>query len=242
MIRNRDIDSGRFKFGIKRSLLLIANYFVGYQFVYIVLASLIYRPTTAGELHPKAQMISTLITLGISVLLVIKPLKRSLIYFQDNLIANLKMVIKSVGMIYLLNIVVNLIIMFIYGDITSGNQTQVESGFRVFPILYLFTAVIFAPIVEEILFRGVFYQELRSKTNYVLATFISSLSFGLIHTLPIFLVSKEPAEILYLLLYSGMGFIMTRAYEKTGSIWGSVSVHFVNNLIASIVLLSSLGG
>ena len=115
-------------------------------------------------------------------------------------------------------------------------------GFSIFPVLYAFTAVIFAPIVEEVLFRGVLYQELRSKGNYWVPVIISSLSFGLIHTLPLFLLSQDPSEFLFLIVYTAMGYLMTRAYEKTGTIWASIGVHFMNNLIATLVLLSTLGG
>lgn len=241
MTPNRDIDSGRFKFGYLASIVLLINYFIGYQYVYPVLSSIIFKPMN-GALNPSAQMLSTIITLLISILLVRKPLFRSFRFFIDNLGRNIKIIFKHVGLIYLVNVIMNLIILYLFGDNTSGNQALVESGFAIFPVLYAFTAVIFAPIVEEILFRGVLYQELRKKGNYWIPVAISSLSFGLIHTLPIFLVSSDVSELLFLVVYTAMGYLMTRAYEKTGTIWSSIGVHFMNNLIATVVLLSTLGG
>lgn len=241
MIRNNDLDSGRFKFGYLNSILLIFNYFLGYQYFYPVLGSLIFK-STDGTLHPRAQMLGTLITLIVSVMIVRKPLARSFRFFTKSLGQNIKSIFQHVGLIYVANFIMNILILFIHGNNTSGNQALVETGFSLFPVLYAFTAVIFAPIVEEILFRGVLYQELRSEKNYWLPVVISSLSFGLIHTLPLFLMSNDSSEFLFLIVYSIMGYLMTRAYEKTGTIWASIGVHFMNNLIATLVLLSTLGG
>lgn len=241
MIQNNDINSGRFKFGYRPSVLLIFNYFVGYQYIYPVFGNFIFR-TTDGSLHPRAQMLSTLLTLFVSVFLVRKPLIRSFRFFTKNLGKNIKVIFQHVGLIYLANLLMNLLILFIYGSNTSGNQELIETGFAVLPVLYTFTAVIFAPIVEEILFRGVLYQELRNKNNYWVPIIISSLSFGLIHTLPMFLMSNNYSEFLFLIVYTMMGYLITRAYEKTGTIWASIGVHFMNNLIATIMVISTLGG
>lgn len=239
MIRNKDLDSGRFKFGNKASILLILNYFLGYNLIYPTLASLIYPPSQ-NTLHPKAQMISTLITLILSIYLVRDTLKRSFRYFKTRIGDNSKVIIRGLLTMYGLNIVLSLIIYMISGESTTGNQELIESGFSVYPVLYAFTAVIFAPIVEELIFRGVLYQELRSKNSYKLPIIISSVSFGLIHTLPIYLSGGNSVEMLFLLVYTAMGFILTMVYEKTGSIYSSISLHLLNNLIATIVLITNL--
>ena len=239
MIRNKDLDSGRFKFGNKASILLILNYFLGYNLIYPTLASLIYPPSQ-NTLHPKAQMISTLITLILSIYLVRDTLKRSFRYFKTRIGDNSKVIIRGLLTMYGLNIVLSLIIYMISGESTTGNQELIESGFSVYPVLYAFTAVIFAPIVEELIFRGVLYQELRSKNSYKLPIIISSLSFGLIHTLPIYLSGGNSVEMLFLLIYTAMGFILTMVYEKIGSIYSSITLHLLNNLIATIVLITNL--
>lgn len=241
MIQNPDLDSGRFKFGYLSSILLIFNYFVGYQFVYPVLSSFIFK-SSDGLLHPKAQMLATIITLSVSVFLVRKSLLRSFRFFMKTLSKNIKVIFQHVGLIYLANLAMNVLILLIFDHNTSGNQALVETGFAMYPILYAFTAVIFAPIVEEILFRGVLYQELRNKKQYLIPLAISSLSFGLIHTLPMFLLSHDSSEFLFLIVYTIMGYLITRAYEKTGSIWASIGVHFVNNLIATVRVILTLGG
>lgn len=241
MIRNHDLNSGRFKFGYKSSIVLILNYFFGYQFFYPVGASYIYK-TSDGSLHPKAQMLATLITLIVSVYLVREPLTRSFRFFLKHLTFNLKTIFQHVGLIYLVNLAMGIFMQIVLGDNVSGNQALVMEGFALYPVLYAFAAVVFAPLVEEILFRGVFYQELRSKKNYWLPVIISSLSFGLIHTLPIYLLTGQKSEILFLISYTMIGYLLTRVYEKTGSIWSSIFVHFLNNLIATLLLLGTLGG
>ena len=241
MIRNHDLNSGRFKFGYKLSILLILNYFFGYQFFYPLGASLIYTPSN-GSFHPRAQMFATILTLVVSLYLVRKPLARSFRFFLNHLSFNVKTIFQHVGLIYLVNLTMGILMQYILGDNVSGNQALVMEGFALFPVLYAFSAIIFAPLVEEILFRGVFYQELRNKKNYWLPVVISSLSFGLIHTLPIFFLTGQKSEILFLISYTMIGYLLTRVYEKTGSIWSSVFVHFLNNFIATLLLLGTLGG
>ncbi|CAM3656451.1 CPBP family intramembrane glutamic endopeptidase [Erysipelothrix urinaevulpis] len=239
MIRNRDLDNGRFKFGPKKSIGLVLAYFVGFQFVFILIGSLMFPPI-GQTISPQAQMFSIIVTLVLTLFLVKDSLKRSFQMFKTNWKENLLLIVKLWIGIYIANLSVGLLIQFLGGGATSGNQETLEVGFGQFPVLFSFMAVVFAPIVEEIVFRGVLYQELRSEKSYILPTIVSSLSFGLLHTLPVFMMSGNPYEFLFLISYSLMGFFMVKAYERSGSIWTSIGLHFLNNGIATLVMLSMM--
>ncbi len=83
----------------------------------------------------------------------------------------------------------------------------------------LFVSV-FAPIVEEIFFRGFFYSALRSRAGPLKAAFFVSFIFALLHMnmtgfLPIFI----------------LGLLLAYLYEKTGSLIAPIAVHILHNSI-----------
>lgn len=236
MIRNQDVDNGRFAFSPRKAILIIFNYFIGYQTIYPLIGLLVFG-ADGDQIHPKGIMLATIIALVTMLYLASDMLKRSFRYFKNNLSDNFKIILKYSASIFAANIILSLLIQALFGNITAGNQDIIEAGFGQLPVLYGFTAVIFAPIVEEIVFRGVLYQQFRNKKNYVIPMIISSLSFGLIHTLPIFMQSKDPKELIFVIVYTAMGYFMVKAYEESGSIWAAIAVHFVNNFIATMLMI-----
>lgn len=81
-----------------------------------------------------------------------------------------------------------------------------------------FAAVVAAPVCEEIVFRGYFYAVLKRTTGILPAAFCSALVFAAAHgsltaLLPLFL----------------FGLALVVVYEKTGSIWAPIAVHFCFN-------------
>ncbi len=94
------------------------------------------------------------------------------------------------------------------------------------------TAGILAPIVEELTFRkaigGIF-------KNKWLFCFISGLIFGLLHVLG---NASSWYEYLYVISYGGLGFFFAYAYQETGTIFTSISMHMLHNSL--LILLSVL--
>ena len=84
--------------------------------------------------------------------------------------------------------------------------------------LMAFAAVVAAPICEEIVFRGYFYPVLKKFTGIWPAVFCSSILFASAHgsltaLLPLFI----------------FGAVLVFIYEKTGSLWAPIAVHFCFN-------------
>ncbi len=120
-------------------------------------------------------------------------------------------------------------IVSIFGEGEAVNQLAVESMFSHLPIWQIFLmTVIVAPIVEEVLFRGlVLFSAGEQKTSW-LRVIISSLLFGLVHT---------PTNISSFYTYVGMGFIFSYAGKRTESLEGPIIYHFLNNLMGFISLV-----
>lgn len=88
-----------------------------------------------------------------------------------------------------------------------------------------FSVCILAPIVEELIFRGVVERILlKLKTSPWVGIIASAMLFAMIHEFPYQVISAFIGGVIY-------GWV----YYKTKSIYLTFSMHAVNNIIASIV-------
>lgn len=96
----------------------------------------------------------------------------------------------------------------------------------------LLGAVIFAPLFEELIFRGALFGTLRVRLRWPLAALASALIFagahgyGLVGFASVFL----------------SGLLWAWAYEKTGSLLPGMIAHAANNLAVAVTLLALLRG
>ena len=93
---------------------------------------------------------------------------------------------------------------------------------------------VFAPIYEEIIFRGLLLSLLLKRFPTKQAALISTLLFGLWHLKNIFYL--PPGRLLYQIFYAGLiiGPVLTYLRFRTKSIWPGVILHYVNNIWAPI--------
>ena len=87
---------------------------------------------------------------------------------------------------------------------------------------------ILAPIAEEVFFRGFAYRVLRGRFGVVAGILLSGVLFGAAHGNP-----------LALLPISIMGIVLAVLRERTGSLIPSITVHCLNNCVATVMLLFS---
>jgi membrane protease YdiL (CAAX protease family) len=91
--------------------------------------------------------------------------------------------------------------------------------------------VIAAPASEEIFFRGFIFGGLRNRLSFPIAAVISAAIFGLFHY-----TGAGSIEVVPQLAF--LGLVLCWVYEETGSIYPTMAIHAVNNLIAFIFLTS----
>ena len=89
---------------------------------------------------------------------------------------------------------------------------------------------ILAPVLEEILFRGILLEAVREKYSSGRAIVVSALMFGVIHIIPQQVVN---AFVIGLIL----GFI----YVRTDSLWPVIIIHALNNAMAYVIMQWSDG-
>ena len=96
------------------------------------------------------------------------------------------------------------------------------------PVLLWLAVVVFAPMFEEVLFRGFLYTGFRSsRIGVVGAVIITSLLWAGSHL---------QYQLFAIILIFILGIILGIIRYKTGSIWVPMIMHGFNNLLAMIVL------
>lgn len=96
--------------------------------------------------------------------------------------------------------------------------------------LLVIAAVVLAPIVEELIFRGCLYRFLKSQTTLLPAQIASGILFSIIHWN---LLSFLPLVL--------VGIFLARVYEKTGSILVAIWFHaFFNAFSLGMLFITNL--
>ena len=96
-------------------------------------------------------------------------------------------------------------------------------------ILVCSATVLAAPLVEEILFRGLIHRTASLAWGPVPAALVSSLLFAIIHSQPWFIFGLL-----------GVGLVLAFVFEATGSVTTCIVTHGVYNAI-SLVMISTAG-
>lgn len=113
------------------------------------------------------------------------------------------------------------------GWVTGFDIDSVDISAGAF-LLSAIGSIIYAPIVEELVFRGVLFNRLKIRIGIVPAMLISSFLFGIGH---------DFGGITSAFLF---GICMCILYLKTDNILVPMSVHFTNNVIATLLELMGI--
>ena len=88
------------------------------------------------------------------------------------------------------------------------------------------TTICFAPILEEILCRGLLFETFNKRWGVKLSIFLSALFFGLIHF-----------DLATIVVATVAGMIFGVLYVRTSSIFASMIVHAINNAVAFTLIV-----
>lgn len=222
----------------QRCILLILNYVIGYMYLYPFIGAKItlFLDPYATQILPSLQVLIYGFMILMSILIAYPLLKESFIQLKDSKTHFLRNCLVLLLELYVASMILSTIASFFSNTATSANQLDVSASVRMNPYMMMFTTLIFAPVVEEVLFRGVIFRTMRSKFSFLFSAFVSSLAFGFIHVSDS-LFALQFYDVWYIIVYAGIGFFLARAYEKTNTMIGSMFLHFLNNLLAIISIL-----
>ena len=165
------------------SFVILCIYFIGYLIICPQLTVFMTKLLTpnATVLHVPTMLILNIIIL-VSIFFLARNIWSQAWYsFKENYKEQIKRIFIMIGCILLLNMVLGLIITLITGIEDSQNQEVIKSNLQAAPFYTFFGTCIFAPIVEEFVFRGAIFSLLRNKYSFLISAIVSSLIFGGIH-------------------------------------------------------------
>ena len=155
-------------------------------------------------------------------------LRRDFDPFIDNFMNCVLQVCLCYGLMLVMNMVVNLLL-FKLDPLENPNNSAIMDLASMEYGKTAAMAVFMAPILEEILFRAGIFGVLR-KYSRIGAYAASILVFSAYHVWGYAL--GNPSYWIYIVQYIPVSYLLCRAYEKCGSIWGSISLHMVINAIS----------
>ena len=152
--------------------------------------------------------------------------------FKSNIKEYINKYIKYWFIMLGLMILSNFIITLFTTTKVSNNQSDIIKLLGEYPIYTFFATVLFAPILEELIFR----LSIKKIFNYdTLFIIISGLLFGSLHVIGNF---NSLIDLLFIIPYSIPGFIFAYLYSKSKNICVPIGLHFLHNSV--MILLQTI--
>ncbi len=141
--------------------------------------------------------------------------------------------VAGAGLALVVTFVASIINTGLFGE-PNGSQDAVElfteAGTPEARLFIGVAVVLFAPVFEEVIFRGFLYRNLRDRSGPMVAGLLSGVIFGFVHF--------EPHLILPL---TALGAALAWLYEQSGSLLVPIAVHGLWNLGQLVLILILMG-
>ncbi len=144
-------------------------------------------------------------------------------------------IVKWQFIIYFGNMIISLIVLEIFGLIESENQMLVAELVKDNIFISFFSIVVFAPLVEELVFRASIFGMFSRKKAMIL----SSILFGLMHV-AISVFSGNYMDLTFFFSYAFIGFCLSMCYVESETIASPIILHGINNFIGFLVILLTI--
>ena len=190
-----------------------------------------------GKYNKIVDLLISLLFIIVLYLLYLKEMKIIFTYKKLNFFFIVKSLIYilSIGMIYyIIYFIFDNAFLFnffkYFNDVLTGKKNItiydiliLEKSLKPrFEPFMLIGSVIFGPIFEEILYRGLMYNKLKEISNAFIGVLISSILFALLH------IPKYGFGINMFFLFLA-GILLSYCYEKTDNIYIPILVHSISN-------------
>lgn len=126
---------------------------------------------------------------------------------------------------YFIMLILSIALMHVFPDSTQGLEMAFDDMMNHHFLLVALVIAVMPAVGEELLFRGLVFGSLRNKYKIGWAIFITGLLFGAFHTN---LVKLIPTGLL--------GACFAYVVYKSGSIFISMALHFINNFVSVLAM------
>lgn len=143
-----------------------------------------------------------------------------------------------VGLIgfYGLNELVYRLVNLVITSRTNLNDTTISAQIDDAPRSTLLIIIFLAPFVEEVLFRGLVFGNLKNKSR-LLAYVVSCALFAFLHVWQFAVVHQDVTYFLLCVQYLVPGLVLAWAYEHSGTLWSAIAVHAVVNALSALTMV-----
>ena len=119
---------------------------------------------------------------------------------------------------------------------TNLNDTTISAQIDDAPRSTLLIVIFLAPFVEEVLFRGLVFGNLKNKGR-PMAYAVSALLFALLHVWQFAVHHQDVTYFLVMVQYLVPGVVLAWAYEHSGTLWTAIGVHAAVNALSVLAAL-----
>lgn len=139
-------------------------------------------------------------------------------------------------------IISNLIITLFITEAVAGNEEGVRDMIDTAPLYMIFSVSIYAPFVEELIFRHSIKDAIMCYGNNKLTRgiyiFISGFIFAAMHIIG---QTTSVIDYVYIIPYMSLGIAFSALYNNTDNIFSSISMHCLHNTF-TVILYFVTGG
>lgn len=160
-----------------------------------------------------------------------KQLKHDFKIFKEYFREYSSLVFKTWGKALVVTMIISLILQIVTGVEKANNQINLQESFKTMPVFIALLSTLYAPIAEELMFRGTIRKFIKNKKAFIL---VSGILFGLLHVID---DSKTLAEFSYVIVYSVLGMYLSTLYVKTNNLCANIFMHFLQNTLSVIGML-----
>ena len=170
--------------------------------------------------------------------------------FKDDMVRDLKSYLKGfiknfevsfkyyfIGLIIM--IVSNLMITLCFKGASANNEEAVRNLINLYPLYMIFSVAIYAPFIEETIFRKCIKNFILSFGNNKITKYLyislSGLIFALMHIVG---MASSVLDYLYVIPYLSLGASFAALYYKTDNIFSSIVMHSMHNTVAVLLYLA----
>lgn len=162
-------------------------------------------------------------------------------YF-NNFLDNFELSFKYYFIGLLIMIVSNIVITLFFSGANANNEEAVRNMIDTIPLYMIFSVSIYAPFVEELIFRNSIKDMVmgfgNNKITKYLYIFISGFIFALLHILG---QSTSYLDYLYIIPYMSLGVAFAALCYKSNNVFSSISMHALHNTV-TLILYFVAGG
>lgn len=175
-------------------------------------------------------MIYYYVLFAVTLVIFHKFIARTCGHFVNNLGGACQTALVGLVGLYGLNELVYRLSSLVIEDRTNLNDAAISAQIQDAPRVTFLIIVLLAPFVEEVLFRGLVFGNLKNKSR-VVAYLLSCLLFALLHVWQYAVSDHDIAYLLLMVQYLVPGFVLAWAYERGGTLWAAIAIHAAANAL-----------